>query len=380
MSPSERVAARERPPAPTGARTLPARFYVSPEVFERENERVHRTMWSAACGVDEIPAGEGGYRVVEVGGDSLLVARGEDGEFRAFHNVCRHRGTRLVDEGSGRLPGAVQCPYHAWTYGLDGRLRSAPHMDQVPGFSTNEWPLAAAACETWGGVVWVRVAPEGPDLPEQLGPAADRVRPYGMEALVTARSARYELRANWKLVVQNFSECLHCPVIHPQLQQLSHYLTGENFPLTPGAVGSTMDLAEGAETLSPDGRFVGRPLPGLTGKALRRIGYEILLPNLMLCLHPDYVVRYILEPRGVGATVIRCQWLFSPEAVEAPGFDPAPAVDFWDTTNRQDWRVSELAQAGIGSSAYRPGPYSNREDQLWAVDRWILERLGEAPT
>ena len=374
---SGRTAPRERPAAPAGALTLPARFYCDAGIFDREKERVHRAMWNAVAATGDLPSGPGGYRVVEVAGDSLIVVRGRDGQVRALANVCRHRGTRLLDAGAGCLPGAVRCPYHAWTYGLDGRLRSAPHMDQVPGFRLADWPLAEAAAAEWGGLLWVRAAPAGPSLDEQLGPAAERVRPYGIEHLVAAHTEHYQLAANWKLIVQNFSECLHCPVIHPQLQRLSHYLTGDNFPLTPGAVGSTMDLAEGVETLSEDGKLVGAPLPGLGGHALRRVGYEILLPNLMLCLHPDYVVRYFLEAVAVDRTQIRCEWLFSREAVERPGFDPRRSVSFWDTTNRQDWRVSELAQAGISSGAYRPGPYSNREDQLWALDGWIRERLDE---
>ncbi len=380
MNPAERrrPRTRERPAAPAGAMTLPARYYCDRDGFRREQDRIHRRLWNAVCPVDDVPAGPGGYRVEEVAGDSLILVRGPDGALRAFHNVCRHRGTRLLDSGAGCLAGSVRCSYHAWVYGLDGRLRSAPHMDRTPGFSTHDWPLVRAASEARDGIVWVRVAEAGPDLAGQLGEAADRLRPYRMETLVAAHEERYKLRANWKLVVQNFSECLHCPVIHPQLQRLSHYLTGDNFPMSAGAVGSTMELAEGAETLSTDGRLVGTRLPGPGGAAGRRIGYEILLPNLMLCLHPDYVVRYFLDARAADRTRIRCEWLFAPEAVERPGFDPSRAVEFWDETNRQDWRVSERAQAGIGSSGYRPGPYSHREDQLWAFDRWLRDRLGDA--
>ena len=365
-----------RPSAPAGTTTLPARYYCDPALFEREGERIHRAMWTAACPLEDL-AEPGDYRLVEVAGDCLIVVRGQDGRVRAHHNVCRHRGTRMVEAESGRLPGSIQCPYHAWTYGLDGTLRRAPHMDRVEGFSVADYPLAAAACEAWGGIVFVRVAEEGPDLREQLGPAASRLGPWRIGDLRSAHTEHYDLKANWKLVVQNFSECLHCPVIHPQLQRLSHYLSGENYPVTPGAVGSAMDLAEGAETMSTDGRLVGAPLPGLSGADRRRVGYDILLPGVMLCLHPDYVVRYLMRPLAVNRTRIRCDWLFSEETLSRAGFDPSRAVEFWHTTNQQDWRVSELAQHGIGSSAYRPGPYSNREDQLWQIDRLIVERLGE---
>lgn len=366
-----------RPSAPAGTMTLPARYYVDPAVFEREGERIHRAMWNAACPADDL-RGAGDYRLVEIAGDCLVVVRGEDSRVRAHHNVCRHRGTRMVEAERGCLPGSIQCPYHAWTYGLDGRLRAAPHMERVEGFSVEDYPLASAACEEWGGIVFVRVAEEGPGLREQLGPAAPRLEPWGIGELRSAHTEHYDLKANWKLVVQNFSECLHCPVIHPQLQRLSHYLSGENYPVTAGAVGSAMDMADGVETMSTDGRLVGEVLPGLSPEDRRRVGYDILLPNVMLCLHPDYVARFLMRPLAVDRTTIRCDWLFSEEALSREGFDPHRAVEFWHTTNRQDWRVSELAQQGIASPAYRPGPYSNREDQLWQIDRLILERLGDA--
>ena len=377
MSDPDRAYADTRPAAPAGATTLPARYYTDPALFEREKDRIHRAMWNAASPAADLAAA-GDYRLVEVAGDSLIVVRDAAGALRAHHNVCRHRGTRLVEAEAGRLPGSIRCPYHAWTYGLDGALRSAPHMDRVEGFSASRYPLAPAACGEWGGIVFVRVAAEGPELLDQLGPAADRLAPWGLERLRSAHTETYEVEANWKLVVQNFSECLHCPVIHPQLQRLSHYLSGENHPVTPGTVGSTMDLAAGVETLSTDARLVGTPLPGLSSADRRRVAYDILLPNLMLCLHPDYAVRFLMRPLAVDRTAIRCDWLFSRDALAGDGFDPARAVEFWDTTNRQDWRVSELAQAGIASSAYRPGPYSNREDQLWEIDRLIRDRLGEA--
>lgn len=362
---------------PANAWTLPARYYCDPAVFALEGARIHRALWNAACPAEEL-AGPGDYRLVEIAGDSLIVVRGDDGQVRAHHNVCRHRGTRMLEAEAGCLAGSIQCPYHAWTYGLDGKLRRAPHMDEVEGFAVSDFPLAAASCEEWDGIVWVRVSGEGPDLAEQLGPAGRRLGIWRLGDLRSAQTVSYEVKANWKLIIQNFSECLHCPVIHPQLSRLSHYLSGENYPADPNAIGAAMDLEEGVETLSSDGRLVGTPLPGLPETFRRRVGYEILLPNALLCLHPDFVVRYLMRPLGVGHTSIRCDWLFSEEALASEGFDASRAVDFWDETNRQDWRVSELSQKGIASSAYRPGPYSHREDHLWQIDRLILDRLGDA--
>ncbi len=357
-----------------GARTLPARYYRDPEIFERENARIQRRRWIAACPAEEL-AGVGDYQLVKVAGDSLIVVRDGGGAIRAHHNVCRHRGTRMLGADRGRLSGSIQCPYHAWTYGLDGALRRAPHMDGADGFCVDDYPLVGADCATWGGMVWVRLAPRGQSLDEQLGKAAERLAPWDPAAMGTAHTERYDVRANWKLVIQNFSECLHCPVIHPQLQRFSHYLSGDNFPVTASAIGSTMELGEGVETLSTDGRLVGTRIPGLPERLRRKVGYEILLPNLMFCLHPDYVVRYILRAVAPGRTRIRCDWLFRREVLGGPDFSPGRAVDFWHLTNQQDWKVCELSQQGIGSSAYRPGPYSAREDQLWQIDHLLKDLL-----
>ena len=363
---------------PAKAWTLPARYYCDPAVFEREGERIHRVMWNAGCPVEEL-AEPGDYRLVEIAGDSVILVRDQEGTVRAHHNVCRHRGTRLLEAEEGCLAGSIQCPYHAWTYGLDGQLRAAPHMDEVEGFSVSDFRLAEARCEEWGGIVFVRVAEEGPDLEEQLGPAGARMGIWGLADLRSAHTVSYEVQANWKLIIQNFAECLHCPVIHPQLARLSHYLSGENYPADPNAIGAAMDLEEGIETLSTDGRLVGAPLPGLPAPFRRRVGYEILLPNALFCLHPDFVVRYLMRPLGVGHTSIRCDWLFSEGSARERTASTLPgAVEFWgrDETAR-DWRVSELSPKGHRLQRLPPRPPTpTARDHLWQIDQLILERLG----
>jgi Rieske 2Fe-2S family protein len=185
----------------------------------------------------------------------------------------------------------------------------------------------------------------------------------------------YQLRANWKLVIQNYSECLHCPIAHPLLNKHSHYLSGDNEPPRPTYLGGRMDLREGVRTLSLDGQSNRACLPGLSADDQRHVYYYALLPNLLLNLHPDYMLTFTLWPLAPDHTEIVCEWHFHPDEIAKPGFDPKGALEFWDLTNRQDWELSDLAQRGISSLGYQPGPYSNREELLHGLDRWVLEKV-----
>jgi glycine betaine catabolism A len=192
----------------------------------------------------------------------------------------------------------------------------------------------------------------------------------------TAATRTYELRANWKLIIANYHECLHCPIAHPQLTKLSHYLSGDNEPPRPTWLGASMDLFAEYSTLTASGTSARAPLPDLDAEQRRRVYYYALLPTMLLNPHPDYVVTFQLSPLAADRTDITCHWLMHPDELAKPGFDPSDAVDFWDLTNRQDWELSDLAQQGISSQGYRPGPYSNREELLMAFDRWVIETVG----
>ena len=307
--------------------------------------------------------------VRELAGESLILVRDRDGGPRAFYNLCRHRGTRLCTAAEGAFVDRIQCPYHAWTYGLDGRLLAAPHMDEVPHFDRRDYPLHAAAAASWDGHLFVNLAPDPAPLDEQLGAVAGGMfQPWRMRELRRWRQVEYDVAANWKLVLQNYSECLHCPNLHPALNRLSHYLSGENEPIAPGYMGGRMDLRPGVETMSTDGTRPRACLPGLGEDDRRCVYYYAIFPNLLLSLHPDYMMTHTIWPLAAGRTRIVCAWHFQPDELARPGFDATDVTEFWDLTNRQDWHVCELAQAGISSRAYTPGPYSNREDLLYAFD------------
>ena len=239
-------------------RTLPREAYVSEAFHELERERIFRAEW-LCVGREEALERPGEFLVVEPIGERLIVVRGKDGRLRAFHDVCRHRGSRLVLDDpppcdrprpAGRFRGSIVCPYHAWTYGLDGRLLGAPRFADVPGFDRSSYPLIPARVAEWRGFVFANPSGEAPDLAEWVGNLEELVAPWEPERLETMASCAYTVRANWKVIVENYHECYHCSSIHPALCRVTPPDSGENFPHTGRWVGGSMELAEGAETMS----------------------------------------------------------------------------------------------------------------------------------
>ena len=360
-----------------GQRTLPGRYYTSPEIYAEEQERIFTARWICVGRAAEIPAA-GDYVLRTIAGESVIVVRGRDGALRAFYNVCRHRGTRLCEEPRGRFSETIQCPYHAWTYAIDGQLIGAPHMSEVQGFDKREYPLHSVPLETWEGFVFVNLAGEPEPFARAFAAVAGRFGRFNLSALTAARRVDYEVAANWKLIFQNYSECLHCPVIHPGLAKLTPYTSGENDLIDGPFLGGYMVITKEGGSLTVSGRACGAPVGRLPAEDLNRVYFYSIFPNLLLSLHPDYVMFHTLWPDGPGRTRITCEWLFHPDAFAAPAFDPDDAVQFWDETNRQDWHICEQSHSGITSRAYVPGPYSPREGISAAWDREFLRALGHA--
>jgi Rieske 2Fe-2S family protein len=355
--------------------TLPARCYVDPAWFATEMERLFATMWICAGRVDDLRA-RGAFIRRDVAGASVLVVSDGTGSPRAFHNVCRHRGTMLCDAAAGTFPGSIQCPYHGWTYDLGGRLIGAPQMEAVEGFVRDEYPLRRVACDVWDGHVFISLG-DPPALGDQLRDLPARFAPWTMTDLRMARRIEYDVRANWKLIVQNYNECLHCPVIHPLLNRMHHYLGADNVPTTNGYCGGVMGLKDGIETLSSDGRRRRAALPRLGPAEQRLVSYFAIYPNLLLTLHPDYMVTVTIWPVTPDRTRLVCEWHFHRDEIARPGFTADDAVEFWDVTNREDWAISERSQRGIASRGYTPGPFSGRESQLWDFDRFVIQSVGD---
>jgi Rieske 2Fe-2S family protein len=396
----------------TGARSLPQRYFVSRDVFEEEQEKIFSRQW-VLVGHQSAIAQPGDYFISEVANESLIVVRDKRGEIRGFYNVCRHRGSRLIENRNGQLSAAIQCPYHAWTYALDGRLLGAPHMDDVPYFNKADYPLHPVNIEIWEGFIFVNLAEAGPltsilsqrerrnkvpTLEDWLAQLRGKFSRWNLPALRSAKRIEYDVRANWKLIFENYSECYHCLGVHPELSKISPYDSAEN-DLTEGPfLGGFMRIVKG-RSLSMSGNACALGIADASrDRALahnrnpsqkieddydhenehdgkNRVFYYSIFPNMLLSLHPDYVMVHQLQPQSPEQTLILCDWFFHPDAFKHSDFDPDDAIQFWDMVNRQDWHVCELSQQGIASRAYQPGPYSSRESIPAAWDEYYLRRM-----
>ncbi|MBA3605914.1 MAG: aromatic ring-hydroxylating dioxygenase subunit alpha [Acidimicrobiia bacterium] len=357
-------------PAGSGS-MLPAAAYLDADVLAWERTHLFAGAWVCVGRSAEL-RDRGMRRAVRVGDDAVLLVRGNDGRLRGFYNTCRHRAHELAPCGTVSQHPSIHCPYHGWRYGLDGALRATPRFDAPVGFDRADHGLVAVAVEEWHG--WVMVNADGTAAPraEFLAGLEPRVDGYEPQRLIVGATHSYEVAANWKLIVENYHECFHCPNIHPQLCAVSAPTSSENAAGHDGFwVGGWLDLTVSAATMSLDGRSPTTPLPGLHGPALRRVDYVGLLPNLLVSLHPDYVMTHRLEPLAPDRTAVECQWLFDPGHVARDDFDPSFAVDFWDLTNRQDWAACEGVQRGIGSRGYRQGPFSRVEDAVAQFTRLV---------
>lgn len=357
-----------------GGQTLPGPSYTSDEVFRAEAEAIFFRDWVCVGRAEQIPR-PGDYLLARVVEEGLIVVRGRDGRARAFHNVCRHRGSTLCEEAAGHLGETIRCPYHAWTFGLDGRLLAARNMQEVEGFDRDDHGLYPAALAEWEGFLFACLAAEPEPFERAFAPLIGRFAAWDIGGLRLGRRLVYEVEANWKQVFENYSECYHCPPVHPELEQLTPSTSGRNDLMEGPFLGGYMTLNHPEGSLTTTGTTSRPPVGSVAGEELARVYFYTIMPNLLLSLHPDYVMAHRLEARGPRAVSVVCEWYFDPATLAAPGFDPSDAVDFWDLVNRQDWQACERAQRGVRSRAYTPGPYAHAEGLLDAFDREYLRRM-----
>jgi Rieske 2Fe-2S family protein len=334
-------------------------------------------MWLYAGHVSELPD-PGSYFLRSLDDESVIVVRDRTGEIRAFFNVCRHRGSRLCTEPSGAFAGGIQCPYHAWTYSLDGSLKGAPNMQEVERFNRADYPLHPVSLTVWEGFIFISFSSAPAPFEELIAPLVGRIDVWSLPELESVHQTVYDVSANWKLFFQNYSECYHCPSVHPMLNKLTPYRDSFN-DLDEGKIlGGPMKMSIHGGSMTMNGQACAAPLGEVGGDDLGRVYYYTIFPNMFLSLHPDYVLVHRSESISVNRTRIHCDWLFHPDAIVEPDFDPSGAVEFWDMTNRQDWHLCSISQQGISSRAYTPGPYAELESQLAAFDREYLRILGKS--
>ena len=350
--------------APFGrSRMLPREAYVDPAVFDWERQAIFGG-WTCVGHSSDL-AGPGAQRAVGSGTNGVLLVRGDDGQARAFANTCRHRGHELLTCGGHTKRRNIVCPYHAWSYKLDGSLRNAPGFSDDDGFAREQFGLAELRLVDWHG--WLFVDPSGQDgeFADHVAGLEDVVAPYHPEDLTIVARHSYELATNWKVIAENYQECYHCSSIHPELSRISPPTSGENLELAGSWMGGWMSIIEGAETMSLDGKSGGKAIAGLSEHELRSVMYLVGYPNLLVSLHPDYVMTHLMTPLAVDRTHVECAWAFPKDVAAKPDFDPSYAVDFWDLTNRQDWTACESVQRGLSSPHARPGPLAPDEDGVY---------------
>jgi Rieske 2Fe-2S family protein len=350
--------------APFGSsRMLPRSSYLDHAVLDWERHHIFDG-WICLGRSSEIAA-PGSLRAYSVGEYGVLLSRDTSGALHAFENACRHRGHELLPCGGSAEPRAIVCPYHAWTYNFDGSLIGATGFKKAPGFDKAAFGLKSVPLREWHGWVFVDRSGAGPDFQSHIGELEEIVAPYEAGSLVTAVTHEYDVAANWKVIIENYQECYHCSMIHPELCQVSPPDSGENIENDGDWVGGWMELRAGADTMSLDGRSGGAVMGRLDEHERRTVMYIAVLPNLLLSLHPDYVMSHLLTPLSPDLTRIQCSWAFPAATAATADFDPAYAVDFWDLTNRQDWAACESVQRGMKTPGFEPGPLAPEEDGVY---------------
>jgi Rieske 2Fe-2S family protein len=353
--------------------TLDRAAYLDHGVFAIERDRIFAREWCVVGRATEARR-SGDFFTVELVGESLIIVRGDDHRLRAFFNVCRHRGAQLIDPDDahdGHVAGALRCPYHSWTYGLDGALKRAPFLDDI---DVSAIALHEAGCEEWGGFVFICFEPHAaPSLADQLGAIPNRVQRYPLSELVIGTRIVYAVAANWKVIAENYNECYHCGSVHPALCDV--------VPAFRARGGAALDWdrgiphRDGAWTLTRSGTTNRAPFPGLDEIERTHHKGELAYPNFFLSLAAEHVAAFALFPVDAGHTRIVFDALFHPDAVNATDFDPSDAVDLWDITNREDWRICERVQRGMQSRTWQHGFFAPMEDLSLDLRRWYEPRM-----
>jgi len=372
--------------------SLPRAAYVDEAFLELERERLWWREWVAVGREEQLPQA-GDFLAVDLAGERVIVVRTRAGGLSAHVDLCRHRGNRLTTADqrsdpaseetpgpSGTFKGVIRCTYHSWCYELDGAVRNAPYLGEADDFDPAAFGLHPLALDTWGGWIFVNASPdraaaEQTSLAAQLGEIPARLVRYPLADLRTARRIVYDVRANWKVIVENYNECYHCAGVHPELCRI--------VPAFREKGGASLDWdngvpqAEGTFTFTLTGTTDRAPFPGLDEHERTRHKGELAYPNLMVSLSADHVAAFTLVPKAPDRTLVVVDWLFHPDEMAKPGFDPADAVDFWDLVNRQDWTVCEGVQDGMTSRHFQFGWYAPMEDMSLDIRRYLGATLGE---
>lgn len=355
----------------------PGCYYTSKELYDLEVERIFLKEWLWVGTVDQVRR-PGDYFALNIVNEPIVVLRGRSGELRAFSAVCRHRGA-IVATGEGNCR-AFTCPYHMWTYSLEGKLIGAPEMKGVKDFDTSRYGLPIVKVETWGGLIFVNFDPSSKPLTASLGDLTEYVKNYKMGELIRTERRTYDIHCNWKSLVENSMEAYHNLGTH-------HTSTGTeygsldcwDFQEEPHGAYEliTCRLAEPATVNVPGS--IGQPafmIEGLTPQEQKRHSFVFLYPDLLLVFLPDMVLSFVMHPDGPDHVKYVVDWLFPKQLVDKPDFAEIAqrAYDGADLYNQQDKYVLGLTHQGYQSRLFQPGRFSLHEPVPHRIVQWILNR------
>ena len=392
--------------------TLPRELYVSEVAFQFDAHVMLKSVWLYACTVAHVKQ-PGDYFVFELASNSIIIVRGRDNQVRAFWNSCRHRGARICEQQRGRAP-RLTCPYHQWTYGLDGALLAARSMAE--GFDKHDHGLTPVALENVGGLIFICMADDPPPIDRVKADIADQIAAYDLEKCKVAVQDELIEHANWKLVMENNRECYHCDAGHPELiSVLGTYGFGKGLPEDGDGNGggdtafdavveakrvqwqdmgifreliefpdgwwhrvARLPLANGAVTQSIDGKLACTKLIGPFTEPETSSLSVWTQPNSWHHFCCDHVVTFSLTPVSADRTLLRTSWLVHEDAVEGVDYDPDHMAALWRTTNNQDGHFSQINHLGIANDGYRQGPYATEEKLVEAFKDFYVDRARAA--
>ena len=359
--------------------TLPGRYYTDPAIFELEQEKIFEELWICAVRAADLDK-PGAFRTVQIGRESVIVTRTRTGAIKAYLNVCAHRGARICMEDKGEVKRSFQCPYHAWTYDLDGKLIAAPNLTKMPDIDRVRYGLASVSVEEWLGYVWVNLS-DNPasfdttvvqDIRDRLGDV-ESIDRYKIEDLGLGRRVSYDVKANWKLIIENFMECYHCATIHPELTEVlpefadgyaAQYYVGHGAEFGESVKGFTLDGSEGHDSI-----------PGIAPEQDRRYYAITVRPQVFVNLVPDHVIIHRMYPLAADRTLVECDWLYLPGVV-ASGRDLQKSVELFHRVNLQDFEACERCQPAMSSRKYRDGGVLvGSEHHIGIFHDWLKNRI-----
>ena len=367
--------------------SLESKDYYCDETFETELKHVWYRSWIYAGRESEI-ARQGDFKSLRIGSQNLLLVRNEDGQINGFHNTCRHRGSELCSKEQGNLQSKnISCPYHRWTYSLDGALIRTPHLIPTDDFRPEEYSLYPVSVKQWKGSLFVNLDESRLNsFDSSLDPSPNHLDNWPLEELVLAHSYETRILCNWKIFWENFVECYHCPGTHKSLCDM--------VPIYRRTFVSKKDESEwekhqddadpkfsgglknGAKSWTTDGQLQGIQFPGLSTNEIQ-VGYTYLqsLPSVFIAAHSDYVRTVSLLPDGPEAISLRTDWLLAKESLDLEQFDLSKIVDFGVEILKEDAEVCELNQRGVKSLSHKQGVLMPQEYDVVNFHKWLKSRL-----